>query len=115
MLVGMPSFDSRNSAKRRLPRVAFDYIDGGADAERTLRENVRVVDDVRFRPRAAVSSASLDLATTVLGWARTAVLSGFFAGRTDEVIAAYTAAGHSIFAIAYPGEWWRAAPGELIC
>lgn len=31
------------------------------------------------------------------------------------VIAAYNAAGHSIFAIADPGEWWRAAPDEVIC
>lgn len=31
------------------------------------------------------------------------------------VIAAYNAAGHSIFAIAYPGEWWRAGPDEVIC
>jgi hypothetical protein len=31
------------------------------------------------------------------------------------VIAAYGAAGHSIFAIAYPGAWWRAAPDEVIC
>ncbi len=31
------------------------------------------------------------------------------------VIAAYNAAGHSIFAIADPGEWRRAGPGEVIC
>ena len=31
--------DLRRAAKRRLPRVVFDYIDGGADAEITLREN----------------------------------------------------------------------------
>ena len=31
------------------------------------------------------------------------------------VIAAYSAAGHSIFAIADPGEWWRAAPDDVIC
>ena len=33
------------------------------------------------------------------------------------VLAAYSAAGHSIFAIAQPGEWWRAAdgPGDIIC
>ena len=43
--------DLRRLAKRRLPRVAFDYIDGGADAEVTLRENCRVFDDVLFRPR----------------------------------------------------------------
>jgi len=31
------------------------------------------------------------------------------------VIAAYNAAGHSIFAIAHPGDWWRAGPDEVIC
>ena len=45
----------------------FDYIDGGADAEWTLRENVRVFDDVMFRPRSAVATTSVDLRTTVLG------------------------------------------------
>jgi len=31
------------------------------------------------------------------------------------VLAAYNASGHSIFAIAEPGEWWREAPGDIIC
>jgi L-lactate dehydrogenase (cytochrome) len=59
--------DLRVLAKRRLPRVVFDYIDGGAGAEWTLRENVRVFNDVTFRPRGAVSVTSLNLRTTVLG------------------------------------------------
>jgi len=59
--------DLRLMAKRRLPRVVFDYIDGGADAEWTLRENSRVFDDVMFRPRSAVATQSCDLRTTVLG------------------------------------------------
>ena len=58
--------DLRLLAKRRLPRVAFDYIDGGADGEVTLRENCRIFDDVMFRPRCAVS-APADLRTRVLG------------------------------------------------
>jgi isopentenyl diphosphate isomerase/L-lactate dehydrogenase-like FMN-dependent dehydrogenase len=58
--------DLRLLAKRRLPRVAFDYIDGGADGEVTLRENCRIFDDVMFRPRCAVS-APADLRTKVLG------------------------------------------------
>jgi L-lactate dehydrogenase (cytochrome) len=58
--------DLRRLAKARLPKVAFDYIDGGADAEVTLRENCRVFDDVLFRPRSAVS-APVDLRTRVLG------------------------------------------------
>ena len=59
--------DLRRLAKRRLPRAVFDYIDGGADAEVTLRENSRAFEDVVFRPRSAVATASCDLATTVLG------------------------------------------------
>ena len=59
--------DLRTLAERRLPRVVFDYIDGGADAERTLRENARVFDDVTFRPRAAMAVSSVDLRTAVLG------------------------------------------------
>jgi isopentenyl diphosphate isomerase/L-lactate dehydrogenase-like FMN-dependent dehydrogenase len=58
--------DLRLAAKRRLPRAVFDYIDGGADAERTLRENCRVYDDVVFRPRCAVATPTCDLHTTVL-------------------------------------------------
>jgi L-lactate dehydrogenase (cytochrome) len=59
--------DLRLAAKKRLPRVVFDYIDGGADAEWTMRENSRVFDDVMLRPRSAVATASVDLRTTVLG------------------------------------------------
>jgi isopentenyl diphosphate isomerase/L-lactate dehydrogenase-like FMN-dependent dehydrogenase len=59
--------DLRAAAKKRLPRVVFDYIDGGADAEWTLRENARIFDDVILRPRSAVATASVDLRTTVLG------------------------------------------------
>lgn len=59
--------DLRAAAKRRLPRVAFDYIDGGADAEVTLRENSRAFEDVAFRPRSAVAIKQCDLSTSVLG------------------------------------------------
>ncbi|MBL8142120.1 MAG: alpha-hydroxy-acid oxidizing protein [Acidobacteria bacterium] len=59
--------DLRLAAKRRLPRVVFDYIDGGADAEVTLRENCRAFDDVALRPRSAVATSQCDLRTTVLG------------------------------------------------
>jgi hypothetical protein len=31
------------------------------------------------------------------------------------VVAAYNTAGHSVFAIAYPGRWWRAGPDEVVC
>ena len=59
--------DLRRLAKRRLPRAVFDYIDGGADDEVTLRENSRVFDDVTLRPRNAVASSTIDLRTKVIG------------------------------------------------
>ena len=59
--------DLRRLAKRRLPRVVFDYIDGGAEAELTLRANCRVFEAVTFRPRCAVATSTCDLRTTVLG------------------------------------------------
>ena len=55
------------AAKRRLPRVVFDYIDGAADGEVTLRENSRAFEDIAFRPRSAVATKTCDLSTTVLG------------------------------------------------
>jgi L-lactate dehydrogenase (cytochrome) len=59
--------DLRLAAKKRLPRAVFDYIDGGADAEWTMRENARAFDDLLFRPRSAVATPACDLRTTVLG------------------------------------------------
>jgi isopentenyl diphosphate isomerase/L-lactate dehydrogenase-like FMN-dependent dehydrogenase len=58
--------DLRKKAKRQVPRVVFDYLDGGADGEVTLQENCRVFDEVIFRPRQAVSLASCELSTRVL-------------------------------------------------
>jgi L-lactate dehydrogenase (cytochrome) len=59
--------DLRRLARQRLPRVVFDYIDGGADDEITMRENCRVYDGPTFRPRCAVAVAKCDLRTSVLG------------------------------------------------
>src|ERR1700738_4087468 len=59
--------DLRRLAKRRLPKVVFDYVDGGAESEVTLRENCRAFDEVTFRPRGAVAAPTADLQTSVLG------------------------------------------------
>lgn len=59
--------DLRQLARRRLPRVIFDYVDGGAEGEVTLRENCRVFDDVTFRPRQAVAVPNCEIGTRVLG------------------------------------------------
>jgi L-lactate dehydrogenase (cytochrome) len=59
--------DLRRIAERRLPRVVFDYIDGGADGEVTLRENSAAFQAVAFRPRSAVKLEGCDLTVRVLG------------------------------------------------
>src|SRR5579859_457218 len=61
--------DLRKMAKRRLPRVVFDYLDGGADSEVTLRENCRIFDAVTFRPRWAVPVSQTDIRTRLLSFA----------------------------------------------
>ena len=60
--------DFRAIAQRRVPRAVFDYLDGGAEGEVTLRENCRVYEDVTFRPRHAVAFADCNLRTRVLGF-----------------------------------------------
>src|SRR5207245_507078 len=59
--------DLRRLAQRRLPRVVFDYLDGGAEDEVTLRSNPRAFDGITFRPRHAVGLPEGRLQTTVLG------------------------------------------------
>jgi L-lactate dehydrogenase (cytochrome) len=59
--------DLRRAAKRRLPRVVFDYIDGGAEDEWTLRANCRAFEEVTFRPRCAVATPVCNLRVSVLG------------------------------------------------
>src|SRR5260370_23226531 len=59
--------DLRRRARRRLPRAVFDYIDGGAEDEVTLRANRLAFERVTLGPRALIDSGSPDLATTVLG------------------------------------------------
>jgi L-lactate dehydrogenase (cytochrome) len=60
--------DFRPLARRRIPKAVFDYLDGGAEGEVTLRENCRAFQDVTFRPRHAVALTSCALGTRVLGF-----------------------------------------------
>jgi L-lactate dehydrogenase (cytochrome) len=59
--------DLRRLAQRRLPRVVFDYIDGGAEGEVTLHENCRAFERVTFRPRQCVAVPRCELRTHVFG------------------------------------------------
>jgi L-lactate dehydrogenase (cytochrome) len=59
--------DLRRLAKARLPAAVFDYLDGGAEDEITLRENIRAFSDYIFRPRYAVHVPEPDISTTLMG------------------------------------------------
>ena len=59
--------DLRDRAQRRLPRAVFDYLDGGAESETSLRENVRAFESLTFRPRNAMAVPQVDTRVSVLG------------------------------------------------
>lgn len=57
----------RAIAKRRLPRFAFDYLDGGAEDELTLHRNREVFRNLRWCPRTLVDVSRRSLSTRLLG------------------------------------------------
>src|SRR5438445_13389858 len=59
--------DLRSIAERRVPRAVFDYLDGGADGEITMRENCRAFEEILFRPGQSIAMDICNLRTTVLG------------------------------------------------
>jgi L-lactate dehydrogenase (cytochrome) len=59
--------DLRRIARRRLPRGVFDYIDGGAEDELSLRENTAAFGRITFEPRILRDVAKVELDTTLLG------------------------------------------------
>jgi len=59
--------DYRRIAQRRLPHGVFDYIDGGAEDERTLAHNVNAFSHYEFQPRVLRDVSRLDTSTTILG------------------------------------------------
>src|SRR2546423_2695813 len=89
--------DLRQMARRRLPRAIFDFFDGGAEDEVTLRENRAAFERVRLLPRVLVNVASVDMSTELLG-ARAALpvaiapTGGISAGRAGAELALARAA-----------------------
>jgi len=89
--------DYRELARRRLPRQLFDYIDGGAYDECSLRANVEDLQGVRLRQRVLRDVSEINLATSLAGQAMALPvvlgpvgLAGMFA-RRGEVQAARAA------------------------
>jgi (S)-mandelate dehydrogenase len=59
--------DLRLLARRRLPRAIFDFIDGGAEDETTLRGNRAAFERVRLLPKVLVDVSRVDTATEIFG------------------------------------------------
>src|SRR5262245_34841601 len=59
--------DLRQLAKRRLPGGVFDYIDGGAEDERTLGANQAAFAATGFLPRVLRDVHQVEIATSILG------------------------------------------------
>ncbi|MEC3915886.1 alpha-hydroxy acid oxidase [Nocardia sp. CDC160] len=60
-------WDLRELARKRTPRVAFDYTDGAADAELSLARARQAFRDIEFRPEILRNVADTDTGVTVLG------------------------------------------------
>ena len=59
--------DLRRLAQRRLPRAMFDFIDGAAEDELTLRANREAFERLRLRPHVLVDVSAVDMTAEVLG------------------------------------------------
>ncbi len=89
--------DLRRMARRRLPRSVFDFFDGGAEDESTLRENRAAFERVRLLPRVLVDVSQVDTRIDLLGGASALPLAiaptgGISAGRHGAELALARAA-----------------------
>ena len=60
-------YDLRDVARRRTPRAAFDYTDGAAEGEISLRRARQAFEDVEFHPSILRDVSVVDTSTTVFG------------------------------------------------
>jgi L-lactate dehydrogenase (cytochrome) len=117
--------DFRHAAQRRLPRFLFDYADGGAGSEMTLRANVDDLARLGLRQRVLRDVSEIDLSTELLGARRPLPLAlgpigiGGMYRRRGETQAARAASAAGIpFTLSTVGlcslaEVRRATPGPL--
>lgn len=67
MITPANTTDNRKLAKARLPQMMFDYFDGGAFSEQTLRENTGDFQCLHFRQRVMRDVSSASAVTQILG------------------------------------------------
>ena len=121
----MPTFvnieDLRRAAKWNMPKAMFDFVDGGANAEWTMRRNQSEFERIMFDPRVLVDVSDRDQSTTVFGqtiktpimiaptgltsiaWPNSELLAARAANRAGAGFALSTYASNSIEEIASVG------------
>ncbi|MEH6563239.1 MAG: alpha-hydroxy-acid oxidizing protein, partial [Marinobacter sp.] len=67
MITPANTTDNRKLAQARLPQMMFDYFDGGAFSEQTLRENTEDFQRLHFRQRVMRDVSSASVTTRILG------------------------------------------------
>ncbi|XP_028122895.1 peroxisomal (S)-2-hydroxy-acid oxidase GLO4-like isoform X3 [Camellia sinensis] len=55
-------------ARRAVPKMYFDFYNGGAEDQHTLRENMEAFRRITFRPRVLIDVRRIDMSTTILGY-----------------------------------------------
>jgi (S)-mandelate dehydrogenase len=96
--------DIRELARRKLPRIAFDFIDGGADDEHCLRRNREAFQRYRLLPRYLVDVSRRDQSAVLLGRRYASPfgisptgLAGLFRPDADRMLASAAAAANIPF------------------
>jgi isopentenyl diphosphate isomerase/L-lactate dehydrogenase-like FMN-dependent dehydrogenase len=59
--------DLRTRAKGRIPRFAFDLVDGGAESERNMRRNMEAFEEIELTPRYMIDVSRIDTQATLFG------------------------------------------------
>src|SRR5699024_4964822 len=59
--------DFEEGARRRLPRMVFDYVQGGAESENTIYSNNRALNSLRLQPRVFNDVSTRNLSVTIAG------------------------------------------------
>ncbi|MEM8729814.1 MAG: alpha-hydroxy acid oxidase [Pseudomonadota bacterium] len=102
--------DFRRLAQRRLPRPIFNYIDGGADDETTMRANTRAFESCDLLPSVLAGVSDVDMSVTVMGqrlampvYCSPTALQRLFHHQGERAVAAASAKHGTMFGVSSLG------------
>ena len=59
--------DAREISKRKLPKMVWDFIDGGADGELAIAANRRSLNEIKLRPKFLTDVSNRDISAKIFG------------------------------------------------